>query len=211
LLEALKHVIAVLPDVKLIIVGEKMDGYQFLVKKATKLGVINAVDFKGSVDFEELLHIMHSSSVFVMPSLQEGFPTALCEALSCGVPIITTNRPAMDEVFENNVHALFVEAKNPQKLAEAIIAILTNRNLAEVIARNGRRLVESRYSKNVRATNLREYFLALLKNEKKHRKHRGFNIAWLSAFVILSAIYPLITALKRSLQTIRLGSRRTVV
>ncbi|MEM3823897.1 MAG: glycosyltransferase family 4 protein [Candidatus Bathyarchaeia archaeon] len=211
LLEAMKHVIAVLPDAKLIIVGEKMDGYQVLVEKATKLGVIDAVDFKGLVDFEELLRIMHGSSVFVMPSLQEGFPTALCEALSCGVPIITTNRPAMDEVFENNVHALLVEAKNSQKLAEAITVILTNRKLAEAIARNGRKLVESKYSKNVRAKNLREYFLTLLKKEKKQGKHRGFNIVWLGAFGILSVIYPLAIMLKRSLQAIQLKAGRTRV
>lgn len=202
LLEALRLVIDILPDTKLIIVGEKMDGYHFLAKKAEEIGVIDAVDFRGLVDFEELLHIMHSASVFVMPSLQEGFPTVLCEALACGVPIVTTNRPAMNEVFENNVHALLVEAKSPQKLAEAIIILLTDKKLAENIARNGKELVEANYSKSIREKKLKEYFLAVLESEKKH-EYRGFNIAWLGVFVVLSVLYPLITLLRRCLKIVQ--------
>jgi glycosyltransferase involved in cell wall biosynthesis len=195
LLKALKLVVNVLPDVKLIIVGEKMDGYPFLVKTAKEVGVADAVIFKGFVSFEELLNIIYDASVFVMPSLQEGFPTALCEALSCGVPIVTTNRPAMNEVFENNIHGLLVEAKNPQKLAEAIITILTNRDLSEVIAYNGRKLIEEKYSKKVRAKKLKNFFLTVLNNVRKYNKYQSVDIMWLIIFITLCFISPIIIIL----------------
>jgi len=127
--------------------------------------------------------------------LQEGFPTALCEALSCGVPIVTTNRPAMNEVFENNVHALLVEAKNPQKLAEAITTILTHRDLTEVIAYNGRKLVETKYSKEVRAKNLKNFFLTVLNDTRKYNKCQGVNVIWLIVFIVLCVTSPLVIIL----------------
>ena len=204
LLKALKLVVDVLPDAKLIIVGEKMDGYPVLVKTAKEVGIADAIVFKGFVNSEELLNIIYDASVFVMPSLQEGFPTALCEALSCGVPIVTTNRPAMNEVFENNVHTLLVEAKNPQKLAEAIIAVLTNRDLAETIAHNGRELVESRYSKEVRAKKLKNYFLTVVKNVRRRKRCYGFNVVWLYVFLALCLTFPLTTIMKGLLSRLAL-------
>jgi glycosyltransferase involved in cell wall biosynthesis len=195
LLKALKLVVDVLPDAKLIIVGEKMDGYPVLVKTAKEVGIADAIVFKGFVNSEELLNIIYDASVFVMPSLQEGFPTALCEALSCGVPIVTTNRPAMNEVFENNVHALLVEAKNPQRLAEAITTILTHRDLTEVIAYNGRKLVETKYSKEVRAKNLKNFFLTVLNDIRKYNKCQGVNVIWLIIFIVLCVTSPLVIIL----------------
>lgn len=196
LIKAMKLVTDILPDARLVIVGEKMDGYLILLKTAKEVGIADAVEFKGFVNFEELLNTMYDASVFVMPSLQEGFPTALCETLACGVPIITTNRPAMNEVFENNVHAILVEAKNPQKLAEAITTILTHKELAKAIAYNGRKLVETKYSKKARAKNLNSFFLAVLNHTKKYNKYNSVNIIWLTIFIFLCVIFPSVTILR---------------
>jgi len=191
LFRALKLVLPVLPGVKLTIVGEKKDGYPILVKTAEDLGISHAIIFKDFLDFGELLNILYEASVFVMPSLQEGFPTALCEALSCGVPVITTIRPAMNEVFKNRVNALLVEAGNDQKLAEAIIALLTNKGLANSIARRGSKMIREKYSKEVRAKNLEEYFAKIAK-ERLRNGHSGVNICWLTVFLVLCFVSPLI-------------------
>jgi glycosyltransferase involved in cell wall biosynthesis len=197
---AMKRVLDVLPGVKLVIVGEKMDGYPLLVKTARELGVSHAITFRGFLDFNQYVKLLRDASVFVMPSLHEGFPTVLCEALSCGVPVVTTDRPTMNEVFTNDADALLVEAKNPEKLAEAMISVLTDKNLAGTIADNGRRLVERNYSTESRAEKLTQLFQAVLADEQKStRRLSPASMIWLAAFISLSLVTPLIMLMRRLL------------
>jgi glycosyltransferase involved in cell wall biosynthesis len=200
LLQAMKRVVDVLPRAKLVIVGEKKNGFPLLAKAARELGISKAITFTGFIGFNQYMKILRDASVFAMPSLQEGFPTALCEALSCGVPIVTTDRPAMDEVFTNNEDALLVGARDPEKLAEAITRLLTNKVLARKIANNGRRLVEEKYSTYIRAKKLIELFQTVLTVESKPMRTQNRTL-WLFTFVCLCLITPVAKALRRLLKT----------
>jgi glycosyltransferase involved in cell wall biosynthesis len=196
LLEAFKLVHAQLPNTKLVIVGEKMDGYPVLINAARALGISEAVDFKGHVDLQELLETVCAADVYAMPSLHEGFPTALCEALSCRVPIVTTDRPAMNEVFTDRLNALLVEARKPVQLANAIVALLTDKNLARTIANNGRKLVETRYSRELRADKLTNYLSTAVRMK---RDNHGMHFMWLVVFGVLCVITPPIVLIHKRL------------
>jgi len=196
LLRALKLVRTQVPNARLTILGEKKDGYVGLVALAKDLGILGAVDFRGWVEPQELVRSIRAAEVFAMPSLQEGFPTALCEALSCGVPIVTTDRPAMNEVFEDHVHALFAKPRDPASLAQAVITLLTNRELAKTLAHAGATLVEEKFSRELRARKLTEYFIAVM-NEERHRGFSGISIAWTIAFLTLCMISPVALAARR--------------
>jgi glycosyltransferase involved in cell wall biosynthesis len=196
LLRALKLVRTKAPNARLTVLGEKKDGYAGLVALAKDLGILDAVEFKGRVELQELVRSICAAEVFVMPSLQEGFPTVLCEALSCGVPIVTTNRPAMNEVFEDRVHALFVEPRDPESLAQAVIALLTNKELAKAIAHNGATLVEEKFSRERRARKLTDYFVRVM-NGKKHGRRAAFSFVWMVAFLALCVISPIVVTIHK--------------
>jgi glycosyltransferase involved in cell wall biosynthesis len=196
LLRALKLVRTQVPNARLTVLGEKKDGYAGLVALAKDLGILDAVEFKGWVEPQELVRSICTAEVFAMPSLQEGFPTALCEALSCGVPIVTTNRPAMNEIFEDRVHALFVKPRDPEDLARAMIALLTNKRLARTIAHNGAALVEEKFSRELRARKLTNYFIRVM-NGEKHGRSRAFSFAWMVAFLALCIISPMVFAMHK--------------
>lgn len=147
---------------KLEIIGEKDTGYQTLKKEAEGYNV----EFTGAISKEDLLKRLQETSLFVMPSLQEGFPTVACEAMLCGAPVITTNIPPMNKLFVNNKEALLIEPKNPDALVDGIIKLLCNVSLRERIALNGYEKVKSKYTRQIRKDNLRQYFDTLTPKKK---------------------------------------------
>jgi glycosyltransferase involved in cell wall biosynthesis len=69
--------------------------------------------------------------IFVLPSLKEGFPWIILEAMAAEVPIISTNVGAISEIIENGVDGLLVEPKNSQALAKKIIWLIKNQEKAK--------------------------------------------------------------------------------
>ncbi len=117
------------PDLKCFITGDgpERDNLQLL---ASKLGLENNINFTGFIkDQEELLRIMKSSQVFVLPSRREGFGMVVLEANACGLPVIVVNHPmnAAVELVENNQNGFIVEASE-KALAEVIITALKNKD-----------------------------------------------------------------------------------
>lgn len=155
LVESVRYIKDIYPEIQLIIVGRTTEDVNYLLDIAKRLNVLDNIEFTGFIDNSRLINILNNSNLFVLPSLYEGFPTVLCEALSCGMPIITTNRPAMDEIFKNSVHAVMIVPRNPKLLAEAIIDLLQNPAKGLKLSINGRKLIERKYSKKIRAKKLK--------------------------------------------------------
>lgn len=66
---------------------------------AVRLGLAEKVRFRGSLRREEALEVVSTSDVLVHPSLQEGWPTVVVEALSLGLPVVTTNHHGMADMI----------------------------------------------------------------------------------------------------------------
>lgn len=88
LIEAMKVIHREQPDVKLLILGEG-ELEQSLRELAIKAGLQDAVVFGGFA--KNPYHILSKCDLFVLPSLYEGFPNALVEAMCCGLPVISTD------------------------------------------------------------------------------------------------------------------------
>lgn len=86
---------------------------------------------------------MKHASVFVLSSLQEGFGNVIVEAMACGTPVISTNCPTgPGEIIENMKNGILVPVKDAEALAEAILRILNNVNLAEKFSIEGKKRAE---------------------------------------------------------------------
>lgn len=80
-----------LPDIKAIVIGDGPDAER-LRRLAKSLGLDENIEFCGFIDdYDQVLALMKSSRVFVMPSTREGFGLAAIEAFACGLPVITVN------------------------------------------------------------------------------------------------------------------------
>ena len=74
---------------------------------------------------------MKAFDVFVLPSVKEGFPWVILEAMAAKLPIVATSVGALPEMVEDGKSGILVEPKNPQKLAQAIKYLFENERVRQ--------------------------------------------------------------------------------
>lgn len=110
-----------------------------LRKQARDLGLKDRVIFHGYVTFgPKLLSFYSKSSALVVPSLSEGFPQVICEALLLGLPAIASAVGGIPAVLKHGETALLVPPRNPEALANAIQHLLGSPESWRKMSRNGR-------------------------------------------------------------------------
>lgn len=125
LLKSWKIVMAKLPSAKLIIVGGfEKDWLKFHKKIVEELDLESNVIMTGFLPDDEVIRLLKSSKIFVLPSIEEGFGLTVLEAMACGLPCVLSDIPALKENF--NSTAIFVTPKDPSRLASSIIPLLSN-------------------------------------------------------------------------------------
>jgi len=125
-------------DVLLIIVGSGplKELLQSMVKK---YGLEDSVMLTGGKKHEEIPIWMNASNIFILPSLQEGFPTVVPEAMACGKPIIATNVGGIPEAITSNDLGILVNPKDPKALASAILEALDKKWESEAILKHAKK------------------------------------------------------------------------
>ena len=81
----------------------------------------------------------------VFPSLAEAYGLTCAEAMACGAPVAMTSRASGPEIIEDGVSGFLREPTDPQSLAEAIIALLTDPILRRTISLNAMERVRQRF------------------------------------------------------------------
>lgn len=90
--------------------------------------------------------LIANSSVVVLVSRNEGLPTILAEAGASAVPVITSGQGGCREIVSDGVNGLVVPTDDPAALARALYRLIADPVLADTLGRNGRRIVEERFS-----------------------------------------------------------------
>jgi glycosyltransferase involved in cell wall biosynthesis len=106
-----------------------------LMKQTVDLYLANRIHFIKQVDDEELVLLYNAASLFVFPSLEEGFGLPPLEAMACGTPVIAGKNSSMPEILQDA--AILTEAKDPDKIAYGIQKILTDSELKTKLIRKG--------------------------------------------------------------------------
>lgn len=106
------------------------------------LGLSDDVTLVGQLSHREVTAMYHSADVFVLPTYwAEGFPTAIAEAMSAGLPIVTTQLRGMADHLLDGINAVFVPPRAPTKLADALEQLLDDDALRDTMAAANRRKV----------------------------------------------------------------------
>lgn len=121
----------------LLLVGEEDPRHPQAHAAVARLGLDDAVTFAGYAPDDELAALYRQASLFVFPSLCEGFGLPPLEAMSHGTPVIASNRTALPEAVGDA--GLLVDPDDTAALADAIVRVLTDRALADRLADAGRR------------------------------------------------------------------------
>lgn len=123
-------------DLKLVIAGGSSKIFSNMNLRDSPDDVI----FTGRIDEEDLPSLYAAAEIFVYPSLYEGFGLPPLEAMSCGVPVITSNSTSLPEVVGNA--AILIDPLNIDEITEAMKRIITNKILAEDLISKG--IIQSR-------------------------------------------------------------------
>lgn len=115
-------------NVKLILVGDG-DHRGYFERMVNDYGLNDKIDFMGRIDDKSIIaDIYKTSDVFVLPSLSEGLPTVILEAMFFRLPVIATNIMGIKEHFED--YANLVPPMNDKELADAMIKMCDKNNLS---------------------------------------------------------------------------------
>ncbi|MCE7982424.1 MAG: glycosyltransferase family 1 protein [Caldilinea sp. CFX5] len=102
------------------------------------------VEFTGVLPHEQLPAVLQQADLFVLPSLSEGHPKALLEAMSCGLPCVGANVPGVRDVITDGDNGLLC-ALTPADMAEKITQVLTTPELAQRLGAQARRYIINDY------------------------------------------------------------------
>lgn len=104
------------------------------VRKIREYKLEKNVIMKGYIENNK--DFLKNIDIFVLPSKKEGLGSSLLEAMAFALPLIGTNAGGIPEIIENNVNGIVVPKENPQKLAEAILKLISDKNLYENLSKN---------------------------------------------------------------------------
>jgi glycosyltransferase involved in cell wall biosynthesis len=155
LIDALATLRDRLPRLHLLLVGEGSLRPE-LEASVRDRGLAKRVTFAGNrADIPELLA---ASDVFVLPSLWEGLPMALLEAMASRLPVVATSVSGTRQVVVDDESGLLVPPGNSDALAAAIERVVTEPKLAESLGHAARRRVEDWYSARAQARHHAELY-----------------------------------------------------
>lgn len=120
---------------KLVIAGPRETRFIDVGKRAKELGIGTSVVQTGNVTDSELRCLYRSALCLVFPTLYEGFGLPILEAMASGTPVITSQRPAHEEIAGDG--ALLVDPVHTEGLTQAILRIVQDNRVREELAEKG--------------------------------------------------------------------------
>jgi glycosyltransferase involved in cell wall biosynthesis len=143
LLESASLVREQIPNVRFVIVGEG-ELRPEIEERMAALGLNGTWTMVGQRD--DYLRFLRAFDVFAFPSLWEGLPYAPIEAMAVGTPVVATSVSGTTDLVSHEETGLLVPAQDESSLAEAIVSVLTNDDLARQLARRGRSFIETNFN-----------------------------------------------------------------
>lgn len=143
LLDAAVHVLNEHANCQFLIVGEGRDRAS-LEQQASTLGIARSIHFVGPQS--NVASLLRSSTLFVLPSLWEGMPNALLEAMAAGLPVVATAVEGSSEVIRSGQNGMLVPSARPVDLARAILTILKDPALAGRLAKSAQQTAQNDFA-----------------------------------------------------------------
>jgi len=144
---AAKLITQALPETKFLVVGKRLETqekywhtlHQMIVDSHLEKNVI----FAGHRD--DIPQIMNSLDVFVLTSIAEAAPIVVLEAMACAKPVVAARVGGVPELVIDGETGILVPPKDPEAIAEAVLALLVSPEKAKVMGQSGRKRVIEKF------------------------------------------------------------------
>lgn len=130
-----------------------------LEDSARRLNIADRVCFLGNLSEQEVGRELSMSDLFILPSLAEGVPVSIMEAMAVGLPVIATNIGGTSELVEAGKTGLLVRPADPQAIAQAVMTMMQRVEFRRQSAGWARAKVEDEFDVAKECAKLNECFL----------------------------------------------------
>lgn len=166
LLEVWREVAAARPDTTLLIAGAGPMAAP-LRRQAERLGLGRRVVLAGRLAEADKVGCYNLADVFVFPSDLEGFGFAVAEAMSCGVPVVVSDRGALPELVRDGAEGFVCAAGDRAAFARAVRRCLDDRALARRLGEAGRRRIDAAFRWDRASRRVEEIYADVLTDWKR--------------------------------------------
>jgi glycosyltransferase involved in cell wall biosynthesis len=132
-----------LKNAELILVGPVADDIKQFFKKYS-----GQFKYVGHVPQNELYKYYSQSSVFVLPSIEDGFGMVIIQAMACGLPVICTTNTGGEDIVREGIDGFVIPIRDVEKLKEKILYFYENPEIAKQMGQNAKERVKSGFTWN---------------------------------------------------------------
>ena len=122
------------------------------------------ITLPGALPQEKIIELLNSATLLVLPCVvsssgdRDGLPTVLLEAMSMGVPIVSTDVAGIPEIIDHGLTGLLVHPNSSKQLADAMGSLITDSDLANTIGQTGRLKAKRLFNLKTNVTQLAQWF-----------------------------------------------------
>ncbi len=166
LIRAMPFVQERFPDAKLVLIG---DGPLREKLQAVSYKLQAHVEFTGFVPYERLPAYLGAADIFVRPSLSEGLGSAFLEAMAAGVPVVASSVGGIPDFLTDGQTGLFCAPGDPQDIAEKVLKLLNEPDLARQLTQNASRVIRERFTWEIVTQQMRSLYNKILSTKYEIR------------------------------------------
>jgi L-malate glycosyltransferase len=133
---------------------------QALQEQVQRLSIDHAVKFTGMLNETALPQFINSLHIYVHATLGETMSTAIMQVMACGLPIIASDVPGVNNMVKHNENGLLVPVKNVTALSTAILKLINDKQLCKLLAGNSFKFATENYSNTRMLQRYNEFFLS---------------------------------------------------
>ncbi|MDP4115225.1 MAG: N-acetyl-alpha-D-glucosaminyl L-malate synthase BshA [Bacteroidota bacterium] len=131
---------------KLLLIGDGPDRSE-CERLSRELGVYESVKFLGKQD--ALVELLNAADVFLIPSQSESFGLAALEAMSCGIPVVSSSVGGLPELIRHNESGFIAEIGDIDRMSKYVVELLTNDKRHSMFSQSARNRVLANFDKNI--------------------------------------------------------------
>ena len=143
LINALPKIISLYPDTELVVIGRAKNNGETM-KLIKKLNLLPHIHFKSNLKEEDIVDLYASAELAVIPSLYEGFGFGAGEAMSCGVPLISTLSGGLEDIVKGSCYE--IEPGSSVEIENAVINLFDNEEEMKRVALLGRKRILEKFN-----------------------------------------------------------------
>lgn len=160
LVKSMPYILDACGECSLMIIGEG-EQRPLIEEFIDRNGLKDSIKLLGNHPHELLPKYFNEFKLLVIPSLTEGLPNVMLEAMACGTPVIVMPVGSIPDVISEGINGFIFTNRSPKRIAESIINVMSMPNLDKIVI-NARTFIENEYVFERSSSNIREIVMNII-------------------------------------------------